>query len=291
MSSSLPFNSAQASIVKPFNGSLETEAIRSILHNTEDCCTVDVTTNEVPKNYGFESIKTSNDFVEETISDPGCRHVEFILQVLEERIRWSQKHEDEKREFTRSGWRGRKLFLTLRPDQLVKDRQMEHQIFQETQIEDIRARFQKFNYTVKILPSETRPDSYIIFFPGRTMAQRALGEAKAIGYKLVKKRPPRPSPSSPVLFKALDILKVRRGKALSADVIDQIEKGDFVIVNQVKGRRARLVSIENGSNSGWVSVHTVNGAQLLQRCDIPSSKILLILEKLRQPERDFMAVE
>lgn len=293
MSSSLPFNSGNASIDKPFNGSLETEAIRSIFDNTEDYCTVDFMTNDPPNNYGFENLESSNDFVGEMVSDPGCKHVEFILQVLEERIRWSQKQEEEKKEFTRSGWRGRKLFLTLRPDQRLQARHLEHHIFQDEQIEHIRARFEKFNYTVKIFPSETRPDSYIIFFPGRTMAQKALGEAKAIGYKLVKKRPPRPSPTCPVMFKALNFLMVRRGKALSADVIDQIEKGDYVIVNQVKGRRARLVKTENGKvfNFGWVSVHTVDGVQLLQRCDKSSKEILLMLEKYRQPEREFIAVE
>jgi len=92
------------------------------------------------------------------------------------------------------------------------------------------------------------------------------------------------------MFKALEFLKVRKGKALSAEVIDEIKKGDHVIVNQVKGRRARLVSIYNGSNWGWVSVHTVKGAQLLHRCDISPDKVLSILENC-QNKRDFLPAE
>lgn len=286
----IPFSSGKTSIDEPSDQSEESKGKKSALQKTGDYSSVEVMTSELPETFGFENPGDNTDFVGETVRDPGCNQVEFILQVLEERIRWSQKQENEKKEFTRSGWRGRKLFLTLRCDQRVEDRHIEGR---NSQIEHIRARFQKFNYTVKILPSESRPDSYIILFPGRTMAQKALLEANTIGYKLVKKRPPRPSPKCPVMFKALQILQVRSGKALSAQVISRVKKGDFVIVNQVKGRRARLVEVENGKvlNVGWVSVHTVNGAQLLQRCDLSSSKIQSFLDNCRQPINYLMAVE
>jgi len=106
------------------------------------------------------------------------------------------------------------------------------------------------------------------------MAQKALVEMNAKGFKLVKKRPPRPSPRCPVMFKALACLWVRRGKALSAEIIDEVKKGDHVIVNQVKGRRARLMSVE-GENLGWVSVHTHTGLQLLERLAVPPSQMKL----------------
>jgi len=288
MPSSLHFDSAEASGDETFDEKKGTTTIKSFFHKAEDGLNVNVMTNGMSWDYDFDNSEFLSGFVGESEFDPGCKHVEFILQVLEERIRWSQKREEEKEEFSSSGWRGRKLFLTLRPDQLVKDREIERHIVEKTQIENIRAKFLEFNYIVKIFPSDTRPNSYIIFFPGRTMAQKALVQANTIGYKLVKKRPPRPSPSSPVMFKALEFLKVRSGKALSAEVIDEIKKGDHVIVNQVKGRRARLVSIYNGSNWGWVSVHTVKGAQLLHRCDISPDKVLSILG---QNKNDFLPVE
>jgi len=261
---SLPFNSGTPIIDKSFDVNGGTKDIEATREKSEECHSVEIIDNDRLKEPGFTNSEASAEFEDESVIDPGCRHVEFILQVLEERIKWSQKKDEESEEFTRSGWRGRKLFLTLTSAQIAE----------ETQIEDIRSRFNEFNYTVKILPSESRPDSFIILFPGRTTAQRALVEMKAIGFKLVKKRPPRPSPRCPVWFRALASLKIRRGKALSAEIIGQVKKGDHVIVNQVKGRRARLMS-KTGENRGWVSVHTIHGAQLLERLDPSEAKLCL----------------
>jgi len=181
MSSSLHFDSGEASGDETFDGK-NGIAIKCMFHKAEDGLSVNSMTNGMSWDYDFDNSEFMSDFVGESEFDPGCKHVEFILQVLEERIRWSQKREEEKEEFSSSGWRGRKLFLTLRPDQLVKDREIERHIVEKTQIENIRAKFLEFNYIVKIFPSDTRPNSYIIFFPGRTMAQKALVQANTIGY-------------------------------------------------------------------------------------------------------------
>jgi len=257
---SLPFNSGVSSTDKSFDV-CGTRDIEAPFETSEECQSVEIIDDKT-KQFRFTNSEAGTEFEDESAIDPDCSQLEFILQVLEERIRWSQKKKGESEEFTRSGWRGRKLFLTLSADQVA----------QETGIEDIRSRFQMFNYTVKILKSD-RPDSFVILFPGRTTAQKALVEMNAIGFKLVKKRPPRPSPSFPVMFRALSSLKIRRGKALSAEIIGQVKQGDDVMVNQVKGRRARLMSVQNGENRGWVSVHTETGRQLLERLDPSETKL------------------
>jgi len=115
------------------------------------------------------------------------------------------------------------------------------------------------------------------------MAEKALADAKILGYKLVRKRRPRPSPRCPIMFKALYRLKIRSGKAFSRDVLGWVNKGDLVIVNQVKGRRARLMFIENGmiSNLGWVSLHTSEGIQLLEQTDVSLGDLTLLDDILK----------
>jgi len=261
---SLPFNSGVANTDKSFDVGV-TRDIEAPCETSEECQSVEIIDDKMiiddKIKPGFTNSDAGTEFEDESAIDPKCSQLEFILQVLEERIKWSQKKKGESEEFTRSGWRGRKLFLTLRQDQ----------VDQNIGIEDIRSRFQLFNYTVKILPSD-RPSSFVILFPGRTTAQKALVQMSAIGFKLVKKRPKRPSPKYPVMFRALSSLKIRRGKALSAEIIGEVKQGDDVMVNQVKGRRARLLSVQNGENRGWVSVHTETGRQLLERLDPSETK-------------------
>jgi len=250
---SLPFNSGVANSDKSFDVGV-TRDVEAPCETSEECQSVEIIDDKIKPE--FTNLEAGTEFEDESAIDPKCSQLDFILQVLEERIKWSQKKKGESEEFTRSGWRGRKLFLTLRPDQY------------DMGIEDIRSRFQMFNYTVKILPSD-RDSSFVILFPGRTKAQKALVQMDEIGFKLVKKRPKRPSPNFPVMFRALSPLKIRRGKALSAEIIGEVKQGDDVMVNQVKGRRARLLSVQNGEkkNRGWVSVHTETGRQLLERLE------------------------
>jgi hypothetical protein len=167
-----------------------------------------------------------------------------------------QSPDGDNQDATRNRWKGKELLLTLRPDQVAQGIDIEH----------LRTQFKGFGYDVSIHFLEEKPDCYRLEFNDRREAQRALADPE-IGYKLVKKRPPRPSPSCPIQFKALDDLRIRSGKALTGKVVGEVKKNELVTVNQVKGRRARLMVIDKGRtyNRGWVSVHTSEGKPLLER--------------------------
>lgn len=112
-------------------------------------------------------------------------------------------------------------------------------------------------------------DSYVIAFPDIIQAQQALSQADAIGYNLVQKRLPRPSPTRPCQFKALSTVTIRSGKGFRGDVLGKLKKDDIVTVNQKKGRRVRLMIVEEGSpiNKGWVSLYTAKGFPLLEQLE------------------------
>ena len=127
---------------------------------------------------------------------------------------------------------------------------------------------------------KNKPNSYVVLFPARKMAEKALAQANIIGYTMVKKRRPRPSPRCPIMFKALSDLKIRSGKAFSRNVLGWVHKNELVMVNQVKGRRARLMCMENGANLGWVSLHTSNGIQLLEQTDFSLEDVISLGDEL-----------
>jgi len=81
-----------------------------------------------------------------------------------------------------------------------------------------------------------------------------------------KQKAPSPSPKSPVEYKVLSRVTVRIGKSFKSKIIGHIYKGAVVTVNQIKGRRARI--IRNTTNGpiqiGWVSLHT-SYSQLLSQ--------------------------
>jgi len=169
------------------------------------------------------------------------------------------KTQDDNHKATRSWWKGKELLLTLRPDQIAQGIKIEH----------LRSLFEGFGYKVIIHSLKDKKDSYSLEFTDRIEAQRALADPK-IEYKLVKKRPLRPSPTCPIQFKALHALRIRTGKALTGRVVGVVKKNELVTVNQVKGRRARLMYIDKDGkkwNRGWVSVHTSEGKPLLERQD------------------------
>jgi len=190
-------------------------------------------------------------FARDNQIDTDCKKEKVILkQPSEQKGWWEEKHETKA---PNTCWKENELVLTLRPDQC----------------DDIRSRFEELYYTVKISPLEKKPGSYVVKFPTRKMAEKALADANIIGYKLRKKRRPRPSPKCPIIFKALHRLKIRNGKAFSKNELGWVDKDDLVIVNQVKGRRARLMFVEDDQIyiRGWVSLHTSNGKQLLEQTD------------------------
>jgi len=150
-----------------------------------------------------------------------------------------------------------KLQITLTNEEFSRD------VFQ---MDRIRARFEKMNFDVKIKLAEKKPQTYVLTFKDCTEATNALLQADKIGYTLSKKWPVRPSPKRPILYQSLAELIIREGKAFSGNEVGVLPKGETVTVNQVKGRRARLVKQNQDGELvtwGWVSVHNSNGLTLL----------------------------
>jgi len=129
----------------------------------------------------------------------------------------------------------------------------------------IRNRFLAFNFMVNVRPSGK---NYIIEFKNCMQAKQALQLAKKIRYRLVMRQ--RASPSTPVKYICLSRCTILIGKSLKGKIVGKLLKGDIVIVNQIKGRRARIIRVlKNGdvSNVGWVTVTTKEGVEVLKRLD------------------------
>jgi len=152
--------------------------------------------------------------------------------------------------------RSRCLVLTLRPDQKVSVGEKEH----------LKRKFAQLNYNVEIATSDEKPGSYILVFDDEAKALEANAQSNKWGYQLAKYRDRRPSPDNPVWFKALTPVTVRAGKSLKSKKVTMLEKDGIILVNQAKGRRARVISFLDGRHTGgWVSLHSDIGTQLLQR--------------------------
>lgn len=150
----------------------------------------------------------------------------------------------------------KKLILTLQPEQILQD--------DVSVIDRIRHRFREFYAGVTVKPVEGSDVRYLIAFETSEMAQDAFYRAGDIGYKLVKKWPARPNPNNPIKYRSTTELKIRAGKAFSGQVVGALAEGQIVTVNQLKGRRARLIKEVNGGEPeviGWVSVHSQEGGK------------------------------
>lgn len=145
----------------------------------------------------------------------------------------------------------KKLLLTLESDEIPKNG--------DTEI--IRSWFVNVDSGVKVKPMNDVPNAYTIIFESEDSAIEALKFNKK-GFKMKIKYPPRAGPKNPVEYKAPRDLKVRQGKSLNGNYLAGVIKmGETVMVNQIKGRRARVV------NRGWLSANTESGIQLLKRLD------------------------
>jgi len=153
----------------------------------------------------------------------------------------------------------RKLLLTLR----------KHEIEQDCcSLQSIHSRFQELQIQVEVEPNEDKPNTYTLVFPNYQKAEEVLSRSDEIGYKISKKYPPRPSPKRPQKYMSKAELEIRTGKSLNGEIVGKLEEGVIVTVNQVKGRRARLIrESESGSveTIGWVSLHEKNGVNLLKQ--------------------------
>jgi len=155
--------------------------------------------------------------------------------------------------------RCRKLLLALRPREIEQDC---------CSMQSIRSRFQELEIQVEVETNEKKPNTYTLVFPNYQEAEEVLSRADEIGYKITKKYPPRPCPKRPQKYKSMAELEIRSGKSLSGDIVGKLREGVIVTVNQVKGRRARIIR-ESGSggieNIGWVSLHEKDGVNLLRQ--------------------------
>lgn len=79
-----------------------------------------------------------------------------------------------------------------------------------------------------------------------------------------------PRPKSPMEYKVLRTVLMRVGRSLQSSKLQRVRAGSVVLVNTVRGRRARLVKrLSNGEtqNVGWVSLRTEQGDPLLVQLD------------------------
>jgi len=155
--------------------------------------------------------------------------------------------------------RSKQLILTLQPEQRVCS----------GQITLLEKRFAELNYNVEVKRIDKKGKSFVVDFEDRRTALNALAKADAIGYKLSKNRTQRPNPKNLVRYKALSNLTVREGKSFKLRKIGQVMKNEVIIVNQMKGRRARIVDVQNGKpvNFGWVSLRSSEGIALMERLE------------------------
>jgi len=155
--------------------------------------------------------------------------------------------------------RCRKLLLALRPREIEQDC---------CSLQSVRSRFQELEIPVEVELNETKLNTYTLVFPNYQLAEEVLSRADEIGYKITKKYPPRPCPKHPQKYKSMAELEIRSGKSLSGDIVGKLEEGVIVTVNQVKGRRARIIQ-ESGTGDvetiGWVSLHEKDGVNLLKQ--------------------------
>jgi len=136
----------------------------------------------------------------------------------------------------------KKLVLTFQPGQIPK----------EGDVDRIRSWFIEMDAAVEVQPM-TWANSYTIVFQDPNVAQKVLVGFRKMGFMIAKKFPPRPSPSCPIYYKTLESLIIRKGKAFSGTILGSLDKGRTVLVNQIKGRRARLIKQKNDTNKGWVT--------------------------------------
>merc|ERR1712060_755730 len=146
--------------------------------------------------------------------------------------------------------RSRCLILTLRPDQRLLVGEKDY----------LKSVFAKLN-------------SYILVFEDEEEALKARAQSDDLGYTLTKYRERRPKPDKPALFKTLHTVWVRGGKSFRSWKVGMLKKDAIVLVNQQKGRRARVISYQDRESSGWVSLkgwvslYSEIGIKLLDRLD------------------------
>jgi len=142
----------------------------------------------------------------------------------------------------------KKLILTLESGQIPENGDAD-------MTDEIKSWFVKSDSAVTVKPMEDHRNKYTIIFRDIGAANEAL-KLKDKRFNIRNKYPPRACPSCHIKYKALDDLIVRKGKSLRNYKKGVVKRGESVWVDQVKGRRARVM------NRGWVSLYTKDGTPL-----------------------------
>jgi len=134
----------------------------------------------------------------------------------------------------------------------------------------IRKYFLNLGFKVEIGTVDTADKQFILFFRDEKETNRALSMNDEFKYDLApyaepaKKRSKRPTPAGPIRYMTLNRSRLRAGKSLKSEWKGELYKGDVVWVNQIKGRRARIIRAKDDPTvRGWVSLRSNNGFQLL----------------------------
>jgi len=153
----------------------------------------------------------------------------------------------------------KKLLLTLTPGQIPEN----------AATETIRSWFLEFDSAVTVKPMENKQDTYTIVFQDVDAAHEAVLKFRHLGYMIRKKYPPRACPNNPMKYITLKKLIIRKGKSFRGNLkVGELEKGDKVWVNQIKGRRARVIKRrEDNEVLGWVSLYKEHGTPLLMQLE------------------------
>merc|ERR1719492_323838 len=88
----------------------------------------------------------------------------------------------------------RKLLLVLRKYEIEQDC---------CSLQAIQARFQELQIQVEVEYNEDKPNTYTLVFPNYQKAEEVLSRSDEIGYKIIKKYPPRPNPKCPQKYMAM----------------------------------------------------------------------------------------
>lgn len=126
--------------------------------------------------------------------------------------------------------------------------------------------FRNFGFEV-FIKGCARRNKLIVAFESTQEAMEALLMEDMVEYRLeryvdVKKSlfPPKASPRTPVFYCALHDLVLRSQRSVKSEQIGIITQGSKVLVNTIRGRRARLVTRtecgEGTEDLGWVSLRT-----------------------------------
>jgi len=141
---------------------------------------------------------------------------------------------------------------------------------------DIKTKFATFGFVVHPRPSDKDSKKFFLQFINETEAQRAMLCQDQLNMDLSeyteirKKKGPRPTPSNPQRYMVLHHARMRSGKSMRSTVVGFLKKGEIHWVNQIKGKRARIIERDDDGdrNIGWVSLRNNAGFKFLQKLPV-----------------------